>query len=104
MNPSTVETATVWAALASILDPEFALSIVDLGLIYRVQCADGQVQIVMTLTTPTCPSGAWIHRGVESAVRALAGVKDVKVELVFEPRWTPSRLTAQARHQLGLAE
>lgn len=98
---AAVDTDLVWKTLTGILDPEFAISIVDLGLIYSVECENGFVYVVMTLTTPTCPSGAWIQGGVDSAIRQLAGVRDVRVDLVFDPPWTPEMLSAEARRQLG---
>lgn len=101
MSTTTLETADVWRTLATILDPEFGLSIVDLGLVYSVDCADGNVQVTMTLTTPTCPSGAWIHEGVRAALQRLPGVADARVALVFEPSWTPEMLSPHARRELG---
>ena len=101
MNPPSVDAETVWQALASIPDPEFGISIVDLGLIYSVECTNGDVRVVMTLTTPTCPSGGWIHEGTSAALRQLPGVKNVSVELVFEPPWNTARLSPAAREQLG---
>jgi metal-sulfur cluster biosynthetic enzyme len=101
MNAATIDTDAVWQALASIPDPEFGISIVDLGLIYSVECTEGNVHVVMTLTTPTCPSGGWIHEGTQAALRQLPGVQDVRVDLVFDPVWTPAMLSAAAREQLG---
>jgi metal-sulfur cluster biosynthetic enzyme len=94
----------IWQALASIPDPEFGINIVDLGLIYSVECADGNVSVVMTLTTPTCPSGAWIHQGVQATLRDLPGVKTMQASLVFEPPWSAAMLSATARRQLGWSE
>lgn len=101
MIETAADTEAVWQTLRSILDPEFALSIVDLGLIYSVTCADGNVDVIMTLTTPTCPSGSWIQQGVDAALRRLPGVKNVQVTLTFEPSWSPAMLTANARRYLG---
>ena len=101
MKPTSVDPKTVWRALASIPDPEFGISIVDLGLIYSVACADGDVRVVMTLTTPTCPSGGWIHEGTRVALQQLPGVRDVRVDLVFEPTWNTAMLSPAARQQLG---
>ncbi|PTX98642.1 iron-sulfur cluster assembly protein [Opitutus sp. ER46] len=96
------DSKTVWNALAQIPDPEFGVNLVDLGLIYSVECADnGDVAVVMTLTTPTCPSGSWMYEGVKTAVEQLPGVGAVKVDLVFEPRWTTDMLSDAARQQLG---
>jgi metal-sulfur cluster biosynthetic enzyme len=101
MTAAIPDTATVWQTLRTILDPEFAISIVDLGLIYSVECGEGAVNVVMTLTTPTCPSGSWIHEGVEAALRQIPGVQLVHVQLTFEPPWNTAMLSAEARRQLG---
>lgn len=91
----------VWRVLESIPDPEFGINIVDLGLIYSVECADGAVKVVMTLTTPTCPSGGWIQDGVHAAIQGMEGVKSVQVDLVFDPAWNTEMLSDHARQQLG---
>jgi metal-sulfur cluster biosynthetic enzyme len=91
----------VWQTLASISDPEFGINIVDLGLIYSVECESGNVSVVMTLTTPTCPSGVWIHEGARSALQQLPGVGAVIVKLVFDPSWNTAMLSDSARRQLG---
>ena len=101
MTDPLLDNATVWRALESIPDPEFGINIVDLGLIYSVECSDGNVKVIMTLTTPTCPSGGWIHEGVQTALRHLPGAKNVQVDLVFEPPWNTAMLTDAARRQLG---
>jgi metal-sulfur cluster biosynthetic enzyme len=101
MIDTVTDTAAVWRALESIPDPEFGISIVDLGLIYSVECTNGEVKVVMTLTTPTCPSGGWIHEGVQTALQQLPGAKNVRVDLVFEPPWNTAMLTDAARSQLG---
>lgn len=91
----------VWAVLRTIPDPEFGLSIVDLGLIYSVECRDDSIDVVMTLTTPTCPSGGWIYEGIQRAVAALPGASNVEVAVVFDPPWSPTMLSESARRQLG---
>src|SRR2546423_975364 len=101
MSDPALNPETIWQKLASIPDPEFGISIVDLGLIYEVELADGNVKVVMTLTTPQCPSGLWIHEGTEAALRQMPGVKTVRVDLVFEPPWHTGMLNASARRQLG---
>lgn len=98
------DASAAWRALSAILDPEFAISIVDLGLIYSVECTEGNLHVVMTLTTPTCPSGSWIHQGAEQALRALPGAREVRVDLVFEPPWNTAMLSAEARRQLGWSD
>ena len=102
MNVPSV--ADVWDVLRSIPDPEFGVSIVDLGLIYSAACHDGAVKVVMTLTTPTCPSGGWIQEGARAALAGIPGVRSVEVDLVFDPAWTPAMLSDHARRELGWKE
>jgi len=101
MSESFPTPAEIWQTLGTIPDPEFGVSLVDLGLIYSVECAEGNARVIMTLTTPTCPSGGWMVQGVEQALRAMSGVRDARVDLVFEPPWNPSMLSVEGRHQLG---
>jgi metal-sulfur cluster biosynthetic enzyme len=101
MTDTISDPAALWEALAAIPDPEFGINIVDLGLIYSVECVKGDVKVVMTLTTSACPSGGWIHEGVEAAVRLIPGVTNVQVDLVFDPAWTTAMLSPHARQQLG---
>jgi metal-sulfur cluster biosynthetic enzyme len=101
MTDTLPDSALVWRTLESIPDPEFGINIVDLGLIYSVECTADDVKVVMTLTTPTCPSAGWIHEGVQTALRQMPGVKNVHVDLVFEPPWNTDMLSANARRQLG---
>jgi metal-sulfur cluster biosynthetic enzyme len=101
MTQPAVDTQVVWNALAAIPDPEFGVNLVDLGLFYSVTCSEGAVSVVMTLTTPTCPSGGWMYEGVKSALEAIPGVTKANVDLVFEPVWTPEMLSPAARQQLG---
>lgn len=100
MNP-TPDTEAVWAALRSIPDPEYGISIVDMGLIYAVKCEDGKIDVTMTLTTPNCPSGEWIFEGVKTALNRLEGATEVDVVMVFEPPWTPEMLSEGGKHELG---
>jgi metal-sulfur cluster biosynthetic enzyme len=101
-NPPSPTTEDVWRTLATIPDPEFGLSIVDLDLIYDVACTDGAVRVVMTLTTPTCPSGGWIYEGVRVALGQIPGVTAVVVDVTFDPPWSPEMLTPAARDSLGI--
>jgi metal-sulfur cluster biosynthetic enzyme len=100
MNTPPDEQA-VWNVLRTIPDPEFGINLVDLGLIYSVVCTEGDIKVVMTLTTPTCPSGGWIQEGVRRAAEGLPGVGKVAVEMVFDPPWTPAMLSEMAKQQLG---
>ena len=91
----------VFDALRNVYDPETCLNVVDLGLIYAVAVREGSIAVQMTLTTPACPAGGPITEGVDRAVRRLPGVADVDVQLTFEPRWTPERISAEGRAALG---
>jgi metal-sulfur cluster biosynthetic enzyme len=99
-SPSLTE-ATVRDALTRVYDPEFGVSIEDLGLIYEVGITAGRVAVAMTLTSINCPAGHVIMEGVRAAIAALPGVDEVDVVLVWEPAWTPEFLSAKARQQLG---
>ena len=91
----------ILTALKHVLDPEIGVNIVDLGLVYEVKVENGDVYIKMTMTTPGCPLHESISKGAEEAVRQLPGVENVKVDLVWEPAWTPERMSNWARKQLG---
>ena len=92
---------SVRAACASVADPEFGVSVDDLGLIYDITIRDRAVDIAMTLTSPYCPAGDVILHGVRAAVARVAGVASVEVRLVWEPGWTPEMVSAAGRRQLG---
>lgn len=92
----------IWDALKKVMDPEMPVSVVDLGLIYDVQVDDGDVHVKMTLTTPGCPMSRFIAQQAQMTVAALEGVKDATVELVWDPPWTPDRITPEGRKMLGL--
>ena len=92
----------VRSKLMEVLDPEIGINIVDLGLIYEVKVDGAQVNIKMTFTTPACPLLGFIVNNVQSKVRELKGVSDVQVQFVWEPRWTPERMSKDAKKQLGL--
>jgi metal-sulfur cluster biosynthetic enzyme len=98
---STIDRAAIERVLATIPDPEFGLSITDLGLIYDVRIEEPAVTVQMTLTSPGCPAGGMIVDGVHAAVSAVPGVERVQVDVVWDPAWTPARLTPAAREHLG---
>lgn len=99
--PTAPDNNLVWETLKTIPDPEYGINIVDMGLIYTVDCKDGGIAVIMTLTTENCPSGEWIYEGVKTALNGLAGAKDVEVTMVFDPHWTPEMLSEDGRRQLG---
>jgi len=91
------------ASLFEVIDPELGVNIMDLGLIYGiVSDDDDNVTVRMTLTTPGCPMHDSITRGVKRKVNGIEGVNDVNVELVWEPRWTPEKMSDQAKKMLGM--
>ncbi len=92
----------VLAALGKVIDPEIALSIVEMGLIYSVQIDGKKVHVNMTLTSPTCPMQSRLLAMAEDAVASLVGKENTVIELVMEPRWTPARMTPEARKKVGL--
>ena len=95
--------ADIVLALRQVYDPEIPVNIYDLGLIYDIQAdADGQVFIKMTLTAPNCPIADEVVAQVREAVSDVPGVKDVQVELVFEPEWTSERMSEEAKLELGM--
>ena len=90
-------------ALRQVYDPEIPVNIFELGLIYGIDVSEeGAVQIRMTLTAPNCPAAGAMPGEVESRVAAVEGVKDVTVELVWDPPWDQSRMSEAARLELGL--
>lgn len=89
-------------ALRQVKDPELDMNIIDLGLVYDVAVDDGAVRVEMTLTSPGCPAGPMITNDAYRVIRALDGVKDVDVEIVWEPYWTPERMDPKVRALMGL--
>jgi metal-sulfur cluster biosynthetic enzyme len=89
-------------ALRQVKDPELDMNIVELGLVYDVEIDDGAVRVRMTLTSPGCPAGPMITNDAYRVLRALEGVKDVNIEIVWEPYWTPERIDPKVRALLGL--
>ena len=85
-----------------VIDPELNCNIVDLGLIYGVQVDGDKVMVTMTLTTPGCPMHESIAMGAQNALLNLDEVEEVEVLLVWNPPWTPERLSAYARQRLGM--
>lgn len=100
----------VMTALKECYDPEIPVNIVDLGLVYEVrvkpaqvaEAAGDDVEVEMTLTAPGCPSSGQITEDVKRRLLSVPGVANAKVEIVWYPQWTPERLSADARKQLGI--
>jgi len=97
----------VWAALRTCYDPEIPVNVVDLGLVYSCEVSElpeggSRVAIQMTLTAPGCGMGPVIADDVKRKVEEIAGVREVQVDVVFDPQWNQNMMTEAARLQLGL--
>lgn len=88
--------------LKTVYDPEIPVDIYNLGLIYRVELADdGLLEVDMTLTAPNCPAADFIMEDVRLKLEGIEGVKDPRVNLVFEPEWDKDMMTEEAKLELG---
>lgn len=94
--------ARIWEALGRVTDPEYALSIVDLGLVYDVRVVDGAVRVAVTFTSIGCPAIDMILEDAEAAIRAVPGVRDVRLDVVWTPPWTRERVSARGRRVLAM--
>lgn len=89
-------------ALRTVYDPEIPVNIYDLGLVYAIKIKDdSNVHITMTLTAPACPAAPEIVFDAESKVKAIEGVKDVHIQLTFDPPWTKEMMSEEAKLELG---
>jgi FeS assembly SUF system protein len=96
-------TDEIVAALKTVYDPEIPADIYELGLIYKVDIEDDRaVKIDMTLTTPNCPSAQELPQMVEDAVASVPGVREAKVNIVWDPPWDQSRMSDEARLVLNM--
>lgn len=96
-------TDAIIAELKTVFDPEIPVDIFELGLIYKIDVDDDmKVDIDMTLTAPGCPVAGEMPGWVQDAVKRVPGLSDVKVNLVFDPPWDPSRMSDEARLELNM--
>jgi FeS assembly SUF system protein len=93
----------VITVLKDCYDPEIPINIWDLGLVYDINIDGENVGVKMTLTAPGCMLGGMIADEVKAKLKAMDGVKDAKVELVFDPPWTPDKMSNEAKAQMGIA-
>ncbi len=92
-------------ALRQVYDPEIPINVYDLGLIYELDVdVEGNAKVLMTLTSPACPTGDYIKSMIEDAVRGVDGVISVEIEITFEPLWSPDRITEEAKEELGFTD
>lgn len=95
--------ARVLDAIRTVFDPEIPVNIYELGLIYDLAVsAEGKTDVIMTLTSPSCPVAGTLPGDVETRIKGVQGVSDVKVELTWEPAWNPDMMTEAAKLQLGM--
>lgn len=92
----------VWNQLKTCFDPEIPVNIVDLGLIYSLDLKDGSVTVQMTLTAPGCGMGPIIAAEARQKILTIEGVTDANVELVWDPPWSPERISEEGKQKLGM--
>jgi metal-sulfur cluster biosynthetic enzyme len=98
-SPSTEE---ILDALREVVDPELDVNVVDLGLVYGVEVREGVVHVRMTMTSPACPMEELLTEMVHAAIlRQMPSARSVEVELVWDPPWSPDRMSDAAKAQLG---
>ena len=102
MTTATVTEDQVVDALRDIYDPEIpVINIVDLGLIYDVKVHEGQVNVEMSLTAQGCPMSGTIGATCEEAIEAITGVENATVDIVWDPPWSPEKITDEGKKALG---
>ena len=100
---ATPTTEQLMTKLAEVKDPEINMSIVELGLVYDISFDDGDVLVTMTLTSPGCPLGPVIRGEAYAKLREIPGVKDVDVQIVWNPPWDPRTMASEdVKMQLGI--
>jgi metal-sulfur cluster biosynthetic enzyme len=103
-GPPPPEPAVVYSALRGLVDPEVGLNVIDLGMVGEVVIDPlGAATVELMPTTPGCPMHDVLAAGATHIVRALPGVTSVEVRFVYDPAWTPDRISPEARHLLGMA-
>jgi len=107
-RPKTMNTAAtpdpddVRQALRQVMDPEVGMNIVDLGLVYRIDCTPGAVHVDMTMTSPACPLGDMIVDEAHAALDAVLSADiQIRIDLVWEPPWSPDKMAVEARDHFG---
>jgi metal-sulfur cluster biosynthetic enzyme len=96
-----IDPDAVTEALSNVIDPELGLDFVELGLVYGVEIDGGTVEITFTLTTPACPIGPQVSEQMQEFVGEVEGVQDVVPTMVFNPPWSPDKMSEDAKFALG---
>jgi metal-sulfur cluster biosynthetic enzyme len=94
------DTTAIWSALKEVMDPEFPISLVDLGLIYDVRRRDRMVEIDLTFTATACPCMDFIHEDIRARLLREADIDEVKINQVWDPPWTADRISEAGRKVL----
>ncbi len=98
----SVSEAEILDALATVIDPELGMNIVDLGLVYEIRVGGDTVSISLTMTTPACPIASHLVSQVKTTLcNQFSGLRTIEVQLVWEPAWNPLMMSWKARSQLG---
>ena len=100
MEDDLVTKEIVLAALKNCYDPEIPINIIDLGLVYDVRVDGGKVDVDMTLTAPGCPMHVPISTDARNKIEAIDGVEQATIHIVWEPRWTPERMSDEAKKSM----
>ncbi|RYZ62557.1 MAG: DUF59 domain-containing protein [Chitinophagaceae bacterium] len=98
-----ISNSQVIEKLKTIFDPEIPVNIYDLGLIYGITTDNNNVQVVMTLTTATCPAAAFLSEEVNLVLQEIPGIGTIDVAVVYEPKWTRELMSEEAKSALGFA-
>jgi metal-sulfur cluster biosynthetic enzyme len=93
---------TLAEALKAVIDPELGYNVVDIGLVYDIEVEDGRARILLTTTTPGCPATDYIRQAVEERAAAVPGIAAVDVVMTWMPRWSPERMSAEAKAHFGI--
>jgi metal-sulfur cluster biosynthetic enzyme len=96
-----VDEQEVTEALSNVIDPELGLDFVELGLVYGVEIDGGRVEVTFTLTTPACPIGPQVSEQMVEFVGDVDGVEEVVTTMVFQPPWSPDKMSEDAKFALG---
>lgn len=102
MTAPGIDEPTIRNALRQVVDPELGCNIVDLGLVYGITIRDTTIRVTMTFTTRSCPMHESLASGVQLALLDLEGVEEVQVNAVWDPPWTPARMTERGRAEAGI--
>ncbi|MFN3746587.1 MAG: metal-sulfur cluster assembly factor [Hyphomicrobiaceae bacterium] len=94
----------ILTALKAVIDPELGINIVDLGLVYQATRSESGIHIALTMTTPACPLGEMMSEEIKRVLRErFPDARDTRVDLVWDPPWSPELMTEESRRQLGMA-